>query len=102
METVSVAATHPAGSMTYTGNATGLVQFPLTQRRSPEHDAGQVRLQLPQFCTSVATSLHSPLQQTLPPVHTLPQTPQFWASVARLRQVPAQSVNPGGQTQTPP
>jgi hypothetical protein len=99
---VRTATTHDELSSTYTVIGTGMTQLPLLQRRSPEHDWGQTVLQLPQFWTSVATSLQRPPQQRLPAGQVVVQAPQAAGSEARLRQVPPQSVSPGGQTQTPP
>ena len=35
------------------------------------------------------------------PVQTLPQAPQFWASLSSARQIPSQTTVPAGQTQDP-
>jgi hypothetical protein len=39
-------------------------------------------------------SVHEPLEQTSPALHTLPQVPQLARSVERLTQVPEQFFRP--------
>ena len=48
--------------------------------------------------------MHAPTEQTRPPVHTLPQTPQFAPSVSVLTQSEPHAVCPDGHesTQAPP
>jgi hypothetical protein len=82
--------------------AAGQVQSPPVQT-SP---AAQARPHWPQFCSSVAVSVHRPLHsssghrqapplQARPPVQTVPQAPQFWESVAVFTHVVGETVGQG-------
>jgi hypothetical protein len=92
--------------------------WPLEQKAWPPGGALQALPQPPQFRTSepVATHwplqfvvlpeqvrVHVPLEQTLPPVHTVPQPPQLLLSVCLLTQLLPQRARPVPQlaVQTP-
>ena len=48
------------------------------------------------------TPTHEPAWQNAAlPLQTLPQAPQFWASLSRARQIPSQTTVPAGQTHDP-
>jgi hypothetical protein len=50
----------------------------------------------------VQTPTHEPAWQNAAlPLQTLPQAPQFWASLSRARQIPSQTTVPAGQTHDP-
>ena len=54
---------------------------------------------MPEQLVSPEGQMQAPFEQTVPPVQTWPQAPQFCASPERFWQVPEQSVSPEGQTQ---
>ncbi len=57
-------------------------------------------LQTPEQSVSPLGQVHALLEQSLPPVHFVPQAPQWLASDFRSRQAPEHSVCPGGQETT--